>query len=109
MACSRSRGLVSEAPEGESVEKGQVGPGRTGYGTRGCALLPGECPLGERETLVWGGKITSSGKTWTGGVQTGQQPGGRRVGERQLSAVPFLLSGRCPGGLMTPQLKATLS
>lgn len=109
MDCSRSRGLVSEAPEGESVEKGQVGPGRTGYGTRGCALLPGGCPLGERQTLVCGGKITSSGKTWTGGVRTGQQPGGRRVGELQLSAVPFLLSGRCPGGLMAPQLKATLS
>ena len=28
-------GLVSEVSEGESVEKGQVGPGRTGYGTEG--------------------------------------------------------------------------
>ena len=67
-----------------------------------CGLLPGECLVGERQTLVCGGKITSSGKTWIGGVRTGQRPGGRRVGELQLSAVPFLLSGRRPGGLMAP-------
>ena len=57
---------------------------------RGCALLPEECPVGERETLVCVGKITSSGKTWIDGVWTGQQPGGQRIGELQLSAGSFL-------------------
>ena len=57
---------------------------------RGCALLPEECPVGERETLVCVGKITSSGKTWIDGVWTGQQPGGQHIGELQLSAGSFL-------------------
>lgn len=43
-------GLVSEASEGENVEKGQVGPGRTRYGTEGVHFFQGSVQL-EREKL----------------------------------------------------------
>ena len=43
-------GLVSEVSEGESVEKGQVGPGRTGYGTEGVHFFQESVQL-EREKL----------------------------------------------------------